>query len=151
MWFLRFKNGNYFKWPSASWVNWYWSKSRKTRVVNSLPLHSIYIYIYIYIYIVLVAFYGISSIVGNLRAGSNPGCIIRKTQKMVVDASLFNIHPYKICLKVNVKQSRERSCAFPTPRCSRYWKESLRVALNRGCHLYLLYYIYIYMICKYVL
>ena len=45
--------------------------------------------------------------------GSIPGQIIPKTQKMVLDAYLLNTQQYKVCIKGKVKQSRERSSAFP--------------------------------------
>ena len=41
--------------------------------------------------------------------GSIPGRVIPKTQKMVLDASLFNTQYYKVRIKGKVKQSRERS------------------------------------------
>ena len=37
-----------------------------------------------------------------------------------------------------MEQSRERSCALPTPGCSSYWKGSLLVALNHGHQLLLI-------------
>ena len=90
--------------------------------------------------------------------GSVPGCVIPRTLKMVLDTSLLNIQRCKVCIKVKVEQSRERSSASPTPRCSSYWKGSLLVALNYGCQLYvyislslsLSIYIYIYIIYIYV-
>ena len=45
--------------------------------------------------------------------GSIPGCVIPKTLKMVLDASLFNTQQYKVCIRGKVEQSRERSSAFP--------------------------------------
>ena len=41
--------------------------------------------------------------------GSIPGRIIVKTLKMVLDTSLLNTRQYKVCIKVKVEQSRERS------------------------------------------
>ena len=43
---------------------------------------------------------------------SGPG-VMPKTQKMVLDASLLNTQHYKVSIKGKVKQSRERSSAFP--------------------------------------
>ena len=45
--------------------------------------------------------------------GSNPGRVIPKTQKMVLDASSFNTQHFKVLIKVKVEKSRERSCALP--------------------------------------
>ena len=45
--------------------------------------------------------------------GSIPGCVIPKTQKMVLDASLLNTQHYKVWIKGQVEQSREKSCALP--------------------------------------
>ena len=45
--------------------------------------------------------------------GSIPGCIIPKTLKMVLDASLLNTQQYKVRIKGKVKQSRERIRALP--------------------------------------
>ena len=44
--------------------------------------------------------------------GSIPGCVIPKTQKMVLDASLLNTHHYKVWIKGKVEQSREKSSAL---------------------------------------
>ena len=45
--------------------------------------------------------------------GSIPGRVIPKTQKMVLDAALLNTQHYKVCIKGNMEQSRDRSCAIP--------------------------------------
>ena len=45
--------------------------------------------------------------------GSIPGRVIRKTQKLVLDASLLNIQHYKIRIMSKVEQPRERSSALP--------------------------------------
>ena len=42
-------------------------------------------------------------------AGSIPGRVIPKTQKMVLDASSLNTQHYKVWIKGKVKQSRESS------------------------------------------
>ena len=54
--------------------------------------------------------------------GSTPGRVIPKTLKMVLDASLLNTQQYKVHIESKVEQSRESS----RPRCSSYWKRSLR-------------------------
>ena len=46
--------------------------------------------------------------------------------------------------RVNWSNLGEGVVPSPTPRCSSYWKGSLRVALDNGRQLYLLIYIYIY-------
>ena len=68
--------------------------------------------------------------------GSIPGRVIRKTQKIVLDASLLNTQHYKVWIKDNVEQTRERSSAPPTYQCSSYWKGSLCVTLDEGRQLY---------------
>ena len=45
--------------------------------------------------------------------GSIPSRVIPKTQKMVLDTSLFNTQQYKVRIKDKVKQSRERSSTLP--------------------------------------
>ena len=45
--------------------------------------------------------------------GSVPSRVIRKTQKMVFDATLLNIQHYKVRIKGKMEQSRERNCALP--------------------------------------
>ena len=73
--------------------------------------------------------------------GSIPGRVIPKTQKLVLDASLLNTQHYKVRIKGKVEQSRERSSAPPTPRCSSYQKGNLRVTLDYGRELY--FYLYL--------
>ena len=41
--------------------------------------------------------------------GSIPGRVIPKTQKKVLDTSLFNTQQYKVRIKSKVEQFRERS------------------------------------------
>ena len=45
--------------------------------------------------------------------GSIPGHIIPKTLKMAIDTSLLNTQQYKVHIKGEVEQSRERSSALP--------------------------------------
>ena len=65
---------------------------------------------------------------GSRDRGSVPESVIPKTKKMVLDAALLNAKHYKVCIKVKVEQSRERSStqlhlsvvaiekgAFPSP------------------------------------
>ena len=59
------------------------------------------------------------SLVGRVFAnglrdlGSIPGHVIPKTLKMVLDTSLLYTQQYKVSIKVEVEQSRERSSALP--------------------------------------
>ena len=54
--------------------------------------------------------------------GSVPGRVIPKTQKMVLDAALFNSQPYKVRIKSKVEQSKDW--------CGNYWKGSFRVTFD---------------------
>ena len=45
--------------------------------------------------------------------GSIPGRVIPKTQKILLNATLLNTQHYKVRIKGKIKQSRERSRAFP--------------------------------------
>ena len=45
--------------------------------------------------------------------GSIPGHVILKTLKMVLDTSLLNTQQYKVRIKDEVEQSKERSSALP--------------------------------------
>ena len=45
--------------------------------------------------------------------GSISGRVIPKTQKMVLDVTLLNTRHYKVRIKGQVEQSRERSSALP--------------------------------------
>ena len=44
--------------------------------------------------------------------GLNPGRVIPKTQKMVLDTTLLNTQHYKVKIKGKVEQSKERSSAL---------------------------------------
>ena len=55
--------------------------------------------------------YGTSNGQGDL--GSNPGRVIPKTLKLVLDTSLLNTQQYKVSIKGKVEQSWERSSAIP--------------------------------------
>ena len=44
---------------------------------------------------------------------SNPGRVIPKTQKMVLDAALLSTQHYMVRIKGKVEQSRERSSTIP--------------------------------------
>ena len=71
--------------------------------------------------------------------GSIPGRVIPKTQKVVLDASLLNTQHYKVRIKGKVEQSREGVAPSLTPWYSNYRKGTLRVTLDYGRQLYLLY------------
>ena len=74
--------------------------------------------------------------------GSIPGHVIPKTQKMVLDTTLFSTQHYMVRIKGKVEQSWEWSSTPPhTPRRSSYWKGSLWIALDKSHQLYLLCYL----------
>ena len=76
----------------------------------------------------------------DLRDQSSiPGWVIPKTEKMVLDTSLLNTQQYKV--QVNGKWSNPGKGVEPSPtlRCSSFWKESLWVAFDHDCQLYLLF------------
>ena len=50
---------------------------------------------------------------GPEALGSIPGRVIPKNLEMVLDTSLLNTQQYKVSIQGKVKQSRERSSAFP--------------------------------------
>ena len=60
--------------------------------------------------------------------GSIPRRIIPRTFKMVLDTFFPHTQQYKMRIKGIVEQSREKSSAFPIPRCCSYCKGSLLVA-----------------------
>ena len=62
--------------------------------------------------------------------GSISGRVIQKTQSMVLDNSLLNSQQYKVRIKGKVEQPGKGVVPSPTPRCSSYWKGSLRVAFD---------------------
>ena len=70
-----------------------------------------------------------------------PGHVIPKTKKMVLDAALLNTHHYEVWIKGKWSNPGKGVAPFPTPPCSSYWKGSLRVTLDYGHQLYLLFYI----------
>ena len=78
--------------------------------------------------------------------GSNPGRVIPKTQKMVLDASLLSTQHYKVRIKGKVEQSRKGVAPSPTHWCSSYRKGSLRVTLNYGRQLYFYLHIFNYIL-----
>ena len=65
--------------------------------------------------------------------GSISGQIISKTQKVVLDTSLLNTQQYKMWIDPGKGVSPS-----PTPRCSCFWKGSLRLSLDYSRQLYLL-------------
>ena len=65
---------------------------------------------------------------GSGDRGSKTGRVIPKTQKMVLDAALLNTQHYKV--RVKWSNPGKGVAPSPTPRCSSYWKRSLRIALN---------------------
>ena len=76
--------------------------------------------------------------------GSIPGRVVAKTQKMVLDAILFNTQHYKVLSRVKWSNPGKRVVPSPTPRCSSYRKGILWVTLDYGRQL--TYCIYIFFI-----
>ena len=101
----------------------------------------VYIYIYIYIYIKSYVKMFTNSL-GDW--GSIPGCVIPKTQKMVLDASLFNTQHYKVWMKGKWSYPGKGVAPCFTPWCSSNWKGSLQVALNYSWPTYLHTHTHIY-------
>ena len=71
--------------------------------------------------------------------GSIPGCVMPKTQKMILDAALLNTQHYKVRIKYIRYLSRVKwgdpgkgVAPSPPPWCSSYWKGSLRFSLDYG-------------------
>ena len=56
--------------------------------------------------------------IGPGDQGSVPGRVIQRLKKMVFGAALLSTQHSKVRIKSKVEQSREKSSAFPTPRCS---------------------------------
>ena len=58
---------------------------------------------------------------GPVDRSSTSGRVIKKTQKVLLDAALLNTQHYKVKIKGKVEQSTEWSGALlPTPQCSSY-------------------------------
>ena len=71
--------------------------------------------------------------------GSIPGRVIPNTQKEWYLISLcLTLSLIRYVSRVKWSNSRKGVAPFPTPRCSSYWKGSLRVTLNYGRQFYLL-------------
>ena len=54
--------------------------------------------------------------------GSIPGRVIPKAKNIGLDTFLLNTHHYKVEIKDKVEQSRERTSAHSSIRCSSEWK-----------------------------
>ena len=64
--------------------------------------------------------------------GSIPGRVIPKTQKMVLDVSLFNTQHYEVQIKGKWSNWGKGVAPSLTTWCSSYWKGSLLITLNYG-------------------
>ena len=83
--------------------------------------------------------------------GSIPGWVIPKTQKMVLDATLFNTQHNKVRIRVQWSDPEIGLVPSPTPWFCIYGKGSFQVTLHNGRKLYFTLYIYIYIyVCVYV-
>ena len=67
---------------------------------------------------------------GPSGLGSIGGPVIPKTKKMVLNAALFSTQYYKKLIKDKCSNPGNEVVPSLTPRCSSYWKGSLRVTLN---------------------
>ena len=74
------------------------------------------------------------------RQGFNPGQVILKTQKMILDASLFNTQNYKLRIKGKWSNPEKGVAPSPTPLCSCYWTGSFWVILQSGILISLYHY-----------
>ena len=63
--------------------------------------------------IIIIIILRLIGLVGPVDMGSIPGRVIRKTLKMVLDASLLNTQQHKIRIKDKVEKSKERSNTIP--------------------------------------
>ena len=70
--------------------------------------------------------------------GSIPGWVIPKTQKWYLMCPCLTLSSIKNVSRVKWSNPEKVVNPFPTPRCSSYWKGSLRVTLGYGCLLYFL-------------
>ena len=134
IWTVKFKLRFYSKQKKKLSLSqkFLWSKRRKSEIV------------------IIYTFWWNSSNISNIgqvgRVFTNgrgdmdsiPGCIIPKTLKMVLDATLLNTQQYKVRIKGKVSNPGKGVAPSPTSRCSSYWKGSLLVALDYGRQLYLL-------------
>ena len=71
-------------------------------------------------------------LVGPGDLDSIPGHVIPKTLKMVLDTSLLYTQQIRYVSGVKWSNPGKGAVPFPTPRCSSYWKGSLRVSLDYG-------------------
>ena len=79
--------------------------------MNDFYIFKRYFYQEIHVYLFMTELGMFSNGPGDLS--SIPGRVIPKTQKMVLDTSLFNTQHYKVRIKGKVEQSREWSSALP--------------------------------------
>ena len=108
----------------------FWKGSLQVALDYGCQLYFIYEYIYIYIYIYEYMYTCRVFTYNPWGLGSIPGWVIPKTQKIVLDATLLCNQHYKVRIKGKVEQSTEWSSTPLAPRCSSYWKESLRITVN---------------------
>ena len=68
--------------------------------------------------------------------GSIPARVLPKTQKMVRDSSLLNPQHCKVQMNDKWSNPWKGEAPSPTPRCSSYWKGSLRVTLDYSRYIF---------------
>ena len=76
---------------------------------------------------------------GPRYRGSIPGRFIPKIQKWYLMRPYLTLSIIRWGSSVNWSNPGKGVAPFPTPRCSSYWKGSLRVTLDYGRQLYLLF------------
>ena len=74
---------------------------------------------------------------GLVDRGSILGRVISKTQKWYLMPPCLTLSIIRYGSRVKWSNPRKGIAPSPTPRCSSYWKGSLRVALDYGRQLYL--------------
>ena len=83
---------------------------------------------------------------GTRDRGSIPGWVIPKTQKWYLMPPCLTLSIIRYVSRVKWSHPGNGVAPSPTPRCSSYWKRSLRVTLDYGRQLYLLTSTYLRMI-----
>ena len=81
--------------------------SRYNKGKHEIQIGVLYFFLYMSINIIL------NRLITSGTRVSIPGQVIPKTQKIVLDISLLNTQYYKVHIKGEVEQSKERSSVFP--------------------------------------
>ena len=110
---ILFKIGGVLDYHCSQWTRWHDFKFC-TRLI-AFPIALIHLgKVWIQIFSLIdIGQEGRVFINGLGDLGSIPGCVIPKTLKMVLDASLLNIQQCKVRIKGKVEQSKEWNSALP--------------------------------------